>query len=121
MLLSLWCLLGFVFYWRTIRRGALTEYSGISASGTVLFALLVYSALMWLAKRLAAKDSLAKKETSAEAMRAYLDKIDTSGKHLLSLLNDLLEMSRIESGNVQLQYEPADLCRTALSGATGRA
>ena len=48
LLLSLWCLLGFVFYWRTVIRSTLTEYSGMSASGVVLFALLLYSALMWL-------------------------------------------------------------------------
>ena len=52
LLLSLWCLLGFVFYWRTVERSTLTEYSGLFASGTVLFALLLYSALMWLAKRI---------------------------------------------------------------------
>lgn len=27
--LSLWCLLGFVFYWRIVIRSTLTEYSGI--------------------------------------------------------------------------------------------
>ena len=52
LLLSLWCLLGFVFYWKTVVRSTLTEYSGMSTSGVVLFALLVYSALMWMAKLL---------------------------------------------------------------------
>ena len=58
LMLSLWCLLGFVFYWRTIQRSALAEYSGMSVSGTVLFVLLVYSALMWIAKLLAGKDTI---------------------------------------------------------------
>ena len=31
----------------------------------------------------------------------YLKKIHTSGEHLLSLINDVLDMSRIESGSVQ--------------------
>ena len=53
LMLSLWCLLGFVFYWRTVVRSTLAEFSGLSTSGIVLFALLVYSALMWLAKLLA--------------------------------------------------------------------
>ncbi len=33
-------------------RSSLTEFSGMSLSGVVMFALLVYSAIMWLAKRL---------------------------------------------------------------------
>ena len=186
MLLSLWCLLGFVFYWRTIHRSTLTEYNGMSTSGTVLFALLVYSALMWLAKLLIAKDSiqevhnsltsggivllliifvgmvvmlyiqnvvrkkheaaerekiravegslaksqflfnmshdirtpmnaiigytnLARNEESLETVREYLDKIESSSNHLLDLINDILEMSRIENGTVEQMYEPADL------------
>ncbi len=33
----------------------------------------------------------------------YLDKISTSSTHLLSLINDILDMSRIESGTVKLE------------------
>ena len=33
----------------------------------------------------------------------YLDKISVSSKHLLSLINDVLDMSRIESGNVKVE------------------
>ncbi len=33
----------------------------------------------------------------------YLEKISTSSMHLLSLINDILDMSRIESGTVKLQ------------------
>ena len=168
LMLSLWCLLGFVFYWRTIQRSALAEYSGMSVSGTVLFVLLVYSALMWIAKLLAGKDTirevrasltvsgiillliifvglmvmlyiqnvvrkkheiterekiraveaslaksqflfnmshdirtpmnaiigytnLARKEPSLEKVHEYLGKIDSSGKHLLTLINDILD------------------------------
>ena len=186
LLLSLWCLLGFAFYWRTVKHSTLTQYSGMSASGIALFALLVYSALMWLAKKLMAAESLSevrttltaggivlmaiifvgmavmlyvqetvrkKHETSErEKIRAvesslaksqflfnmshdirtpmnaiigytnlalkeadpgqihgYLEKIDTSSQHLLSLVNDILEMSRIESGKTELDLAPADL------------
>ena len=187
LLLSLWCLLGFVFYWRTVTRSSLTEYSGMSTSGIVLFALLVYSALMWMAKRLkavenvqqvysalarggvvllviiftglavmlyiqkivrdkheaaerekihAVESSLAKsqflfnmshdirtpmnaiigytnlamKEESSDEVRGYLEKIESSSQHLLALINDILEMSRIESGKIELEFVPADLC-----------
>ena len=187
LVLSLWCLLGFVFYWRTVTRSTLTEYSGLSTSGIVLFALLLYSALLWLAKRLinasdtdqvrhllvgdgvilllivfaglavmlyvqnlvrekhaeaerekihAVESSLAKsqflfnmshdirtpmnaiigytnlarKEEASDEVSGYLDKIENSSQHLLALINDILEMSRIESGKIELEFVPVDLC-----------
>ncbi|MBR4163670.1 MAG: amino acid permease [Solobacterium sp.] len=188
LLLSLWCLLGFVFYWRTVTRSSLTEYSGISSSGIILFVLLMYSALMWLAKRLMSAETLpqmqhdliiwgkvllliifvglavmiyvqnvvrekheaierekihavesslaksqflfnmshdirtpmnaiigytnlAKEETNVDTIKEYLNKITGSSQHLLALINDVLEMSRIESGRSELEYMPADLCQ----------
>ncbi|MBQ6470392.1 MAG: amino acid permease [Victivallales bacterium] len=48
LLLSLWCLLGFVFYWRMVKRSSLAEYGTMAVSGLVLFALLLYTALMWM-------------------------------------------------------------------------
>lgn len=38
-----------------------------------------------------------------------LKKIDDSSKHLISLLNDILDMSRIESGKTIMNYEPMDM------------
>lgn len=38
-----------------------------------------------------------------------LEKITVSGEHLLSLINDILDVSRIESGKVLLKEEPFDL------------
>lgn len=40
-----------------------------------------------------------------ERVLNYIQKIGTSGKHLLSLINDVLDVSRIESGRVVLQDE----------------
>ena len=186
LLLAFWCLIGFVFYWRTVSRSTLMEYSGMSASGIALFALLVYSILMWFVKRLSAADSLlrvkellnrdgillmvvvfvglavmlyvqnvvrkkheaaerekihavesslaksrflfnmshdirtpmnaiigytnlAKKEEDPARTREYLGKIESSSQHLLALINDILEMSRIESGKIELEILPVDL------------
>ena len=188
LVLSLWCLLGFVFYWRTVMNSNLSEYSGISASGVVLFTLLLYSALMWVARLLAKKETveevrgslafeglialliiftgllvmlyvqdlvrrkheilerekiravegslaksqflfnmshdirtpmnaiigytnLARGEAVSPTVDGYLEKIDISSRHLLDLINDILEMSRIENGKTELEYSPCDLCQ----------
>ena len=47
----------------------------------------------------------------SETQSKYLDTINRSGEHLLSLINDVLEMSKIESGRVSLQPEPLDFHR----------
>ena len=39
----------------------------------------------------------------------YLDKISVSSQHLLSLINDVLDMSRIESGKVKIEEKPLSL------------
>ena len=50
-----------------------------------------------------------KEENLPDNIREYLEKIDISGTHLLSLINDILDMSRIESGKMELDPAPADL------------
>ncbi len=44
-----------------------------------------------------------------EQVEEYLKKIMTSGNHLLSLINDVLDMSRIESGKMHLDDKPCGL------------
>lgn len=41
--------------------------------------------------------------------RNYLEKIDESGQYLLSLINNILEMSKIESGKEELKEKPWDI------------
>lgn len=44
-----------------------------------------------------------------EQVEEYLKKIKTSGNHLLSLINDVLDMSRIESGKIRLDEKECSL------------
>ena len=44
-----------------------------------------------------------------EQVEEYLGKIMTSGNHLLNLINDVLDMSRIESGKIRLDEKPCSL------------
>jgi two-component system cell cycle sensor histidine kinase PleC len=43
-----------------------------------------------------------------ERYKDYVADILSSGQHLLSLINDILDMSKIEAGKMQLQPEPLD-------------
>ena len=44
-----------------------------------------------------------------DQVEGYLKKIMTSGNHLLSLINDVLDMSRIESGKMSLEEKPCSM------------
>ena len=46
-----------------------------------------------------------KDETISERTRDYLEKIGQSARHLLGLINDILDMSRIESGRLTVKNE----------------
>jgi len=37
--------------------------------------------------------------------KSYLDSIQTAGKSLLTLINDILDLSKIEAGRLEIQYE----------------
>ena len=52
-----------------------------------------------------AKTNKHQPETVADA----LDKIGSSSHYLLSLINDILDISKIESGKMQISYGPCDL------------
>lgn len=185
LLLSVWCLIGFVFYWHTVKLSTAAECRGMSTSGLALFALQLYTALMWLGKLLIRKKDIAevhhtliiaggilmviiftgltvmlyiqnlvrKMHEAAERekirdtesslarsqflfnmshdirtpmnaiigyttlalkepacmLREYLVKIDRSSKQLLDLINNVLEMSQLDNGELKLELNPMDL------------
>ena len=183
-LLSLWCLLGFAFYWRTMRESRAEEQINETATITSLFVLLFYAALVWYIKKIlraaagenvltsaawysvvfgvvavlglivmlmvlsqmrkrqerleserisALESSRAKSRflfnmshdlrtplnailgfahlgawpgTSPEEKDEYLRKVESAGGQLLGIINDVLDMSLIESGNLELSMAP---------------
>jgi signal transduction histidine kinase len=51
--------------------------------------------------------------TLGERDRLFMERIQTGGEHLLSLVDDLLDLSRIEAGKVDLVVEPVDVAQLA--------
>jgi len=66
---------------------------------TPLNAILGFSELL--------KDGIAGEMT--ERQRGFVCNIFTSGKHLLSLINDILDLSKVEAGKMVLDLEPVEM------------
>ena len=59
--------------------------------------------------------TIALKQENSEKTNDCLEKIETASAHLLSLINDVLDMSRIERGKTEISHKPMNL-RELLSG-----
>jgi signal transduction histidine kinase/HAMP domain-containing protein len=59
------------------------------------------------------KKQLMEPNITAEEIQANLQQIETSSQHLLGLLNDILDISKIEAGKIELSEEAVDLLKLA--------
>lgn len=48
-------------------------------------------------------------KTQSPKYEAYLDGIISGGKNLLMLINDVLDLAKIESGKMEIHYQPTDI------------
>ncbi|TGY88882.1 response regulator [Marinicauda algicola] len=86
-------------------RAALSE----AASGkSVFFAAVTHELRTPLSGTLGSA-RLLKQTPLAPDQAAYLDAIMSSGEHALSLIDDILDLSRLEAGKLELRREPTDL------------
>jgi two-component system cell cycle sensor histidine kinase PleC len=48
-------------------------------------------------------------KTSTKQKEEFLDLIESSGNHLLEIINDMLDLSKLEAGKVEVRFESFDL------------
>src|SRR5262249_42882776 len=52
----------------------------------------------------------------SSVQREAVDAVVKSGAHLLDLINDVLDLSKIEAGKIEVEEVPTDLCRLVAEG-----
>jgi signal transduction histidine kinase/CheY-like chemotaxis protein/HAMP domain-containing protein len=64
------------------------------------------------------KKQLVERKADQKEMLNNISQIETSSQHMLGLLNDILDISKIEAGKIELTQEPVDLLKLGQSVVT---
>lgn len=67
---------------------------------TPLTAIIGYSELL---------QEISEEEVDGQVIRPYLEKVETAAHHLLNMISDILDMSKIEAGKIVLHQEWCDI------------
>ncbi len=59
------------------------------------------------------RDKIESGSASLEKLALYMHRIDVSGERLLRLLNDLLDLAKLEAGKMEYDLKPADMWQLA--------
>lgn len=54
-----------------------------------------------------------------ERYKEYSQIIHDSGAHLLGLINDVLDMSKLEAGKLEIEFAPVDICKVIIDCVRG--
>lgn len=90
-------------------REALTKAEAASQAKTAFFFNMSHDIRTPMNAIIGFTDLLDKKNITPEQQKEYIHKIKTSERYLLGLINNLLEMARIESGKCRLDEATMDL------------
>ena len=90
---------------REVLKAALTEAERANKAKTAFLSKMSHEIRTPMNAIIGLNSIAANDPTASDEVKGYLHKIDDSAKHLLGIINDILDMTRIESGHMTINKE----------------